>query len=269
MSECGSQGTFVPWLFQWNTVDKNPGIGLFANPKYSVISAPYSGIRNLSNLESNDCYYPNNQGGIDTDECSDSQKMTWFGYATTNVPTNIPQLTATTTPCNMLYKNLNSSSHACQSIPGGYSIRGLYNQTTGRLLGSGKGFASVNALSIQRNMNLNWSFTIIPHSKPHKQVNIAEFCVNSYCDPFFTLGLSATSTNLEIKTTKETKVGQPRLNVTYTTTISLPLGVSTKVTLQILKPQLEIYYNDTLKATTINRVGVFYYSSQSFSSPPM
>ena len=264
MADCGSTGTTIPWLFQWNTTDKNPGTGLFASPKYSVISAPYSGVQNINDLSANECYFPNAQGGIDTDVCSDSQQMAWFGYATTKVPSNIPKASATETPCTLLRKNLNPTSHACESIAGGYSIRGLFNSANGRLLSSGSGLKTVNAIALR--IPFNMTFKIIPHSKPIGSRGIAEFYEASDKpslggqSPLYSvlsIGLSTTNTKLEI----ETGGSDPS-----TSSASLPLGIVTQVTISFTRQSILVYFNNT---QVMRLPEERFPSSLSFASPPM
>ena len=123
MTDCASFGTTIPWFFQWNTTGKNPGSGDFSKPAYSVISSPFSNFTNSKNLASNGCYYSNSNGGINIKPCQDTQEMTWFAYMTEINPTDIVAPTAASRPCTRLYKNQKNDEYACNTFPGGYTIR--------------------------------------------------------------------------------------------------------------------------------------------------
>ena len=123
MTDCAALGTTIPWFFQWNTTNKNPGNSSFANPSYSVISSPYSNFSDSAVLGSNGCYYSNSNGGINVKKCRDTQEMTWFAYMTETKPTDIVVPTADSQPCTLLYNNQRNTGYSCGTIPGGYIIR--------------------------------------------------------------------------------------------------------------------------------------------------
>ena len=252
MSPCGSQGTFVPWFFQWNTTGKNPGSGSFANPNYSVISAPWSDVNDINNLGSNRCYKPNFLGGISTEKCADAQWLTWFGYATPTPP--LAQIAVPSVSCS-LSSNQNSARHTCQSIAEGYLIKGLYNSANGRLLSAGSKGKAVSGLSFAANGSIQISFSITPHGGSGG--NIAEFYLDSHgSTPILSIGLA--SNRLDIFTPFNSLMQQM-------TSPYLTVGKTTKVTIEIKSERLYVLFDDS--AHTVN--APFIPSKLSFSSPPM
>ena len=151
MRECGSNGTLVPWFYQWKSAGKNPGYYSFASPKYLAISSPFSWLRDVNNITANSCYYSNlaNAGILAPKTCADTQELTWFGYATPNVPANIPKTTVWETPCRLLETNTNPLLQTCVRQLGGFDIKPL-SGTDGRLLTSGTGVKAANGLAVMR-----------------------------------------------------------------------------------------------------------------------
>ena len=277
MSTCGSPGTFAPWFFQWNTVGKNPGNGSFANPKYSVISSPYSGLTNVNILRENQCYFPNSLGGIDKKQCADTQELTWFGYTTFTKPWNYPykgtaMFSSGTAGCLALHGNSNPLSHACgknSGFPHRYSIRGLYQSANGQLLKSGTGLKGVSGLGVYGHAEVN--FPIAPHQSGG---DIAEFTLelNGTTQALFTIGFAAGTTKIEVKGTNLNPSAPiiTNTNLQMISSQSLPIGAKSEVFIKITSIGVSIKVNSTTVFTTTNIP--FHLNSKftsTFSSPPM
>lgn len=257
MVDCNSTGTVVPWFFQWNTAGKDPGTGSFANPTYTTISAHFSKIVNVNDLPSNECYYPNRHGGIFTATCSDTQNMTWFGHATTDRPTNILVPTNTTTPCTLLYMNESALSHACQTMPGGVSIRGLSNSANGRLLASGSGLTAVTGLRLMNKVIV--SFSILPVFNYNGAV--AElYAAGNLTKPW--LSLRQTDRKIEV-------LGLGKSIIDLAKVSQLPLFKTTKITVVVTMKNTRLFYDDKEIASGSGVHNTLYRNAFSFSSPPM
>lgn len=122
MTACDAATT--PWFFDWTTTGKNPGTRRFSHPTFSVLSSPYPGFKNASKLESNQCFLPNNEGGIDTATCEDTQSMTWFGYETDQAPEIIPVDQVNSLTCAALSKSKGRRTPHCEAISHGVTFRG-------------------------------------------------------------------------------------------------------------------------------------------------
>lgn len=253
MAECGGNGTRVPWFFQWNTYGKNPGDDSFSDPKYAAISSPYSGMKNISELSSNECYFPNKDGGIDTAQCSDSQNMTWFGYATPNAPKKKSLIFDLATICNKMSMNQDLESYACQYIGGAYTIRAPAD-SNGRL-GRNKRVKSIG-IRHRKFTNMTLSFSILPYEISTQKTGIAELGIEkeagisygSLETKFFLLSFAANSTKLEFSV--------PIFKATFTTLPSLPLKESTKV--KIIQKVTRTAVKKGSRTTTLEGVEIFF-----------
>lgn len=286
MADCGSNGTQIPWFFQWNTDGKNSGSFLnasFADPKYTVISSPYSGVRNVSDLSSNDCYFPNTDGGIDTAQCSNTQQMAWFGYATTVRPQIrdefLGRIHSQSAPCNALKGNKNLETYACELISHGYSIRPP-SDGKGRIA-HGQKLVEVSGIIAPDKYPPSISFSIIPN-QPATASETAGIAKLSGTIPkgqsqvVFLLGLAPGSTKLEFFNSVYS------LNIT--TTKSLPLNKETKVKVVLNEHRVKkdyyylrvkIFFDDQKVDDEFSSIKfkwrgmeLYQWGSMQFSSPP-
>lgn len=226
MANCSAPGAVIPWFFQWNTTDKDPGTDLFANPQHTVLSSPYSKFKDASKICKNKCYYSNGQGGISTKKCRNTQEMTWFGYVTERVPpAGALDETKKATPCNRLYNNLALDTYACGSIRGGYSIRAPMNPN-GKLTYTTQLKRYINGITGRGVYNRSISVKIKPHSIMSNRSDIASL---AFPDPasddvelLNRLGLAAGSTKVHFF--------NKYFNANLISAESLPLGQVTRVT---------------------------------------